>query len=302
MFKIKSKLNIEHITIDLYVTYMVKYFYQKFLLSAKNQHQILFIIGCQRSGTSLLNRIFARDLNISVYRESSRLSSNDQSLIAKNRLRLNSFSDIKSVLDKDKAPLIVFKPLVETQNSLDILDYFSDSKALWIYRHYKDVANSLLKKFSVNVGIRNLKSIIENNQENWYSEKVPESIRTIIIQYFSEQMSPYDAVALFWFARNQLFYELQLDHNSRVLMCRYEDLVTQPNQVMRNIYQFVGVHYSNDNSWEVHSNSVHKGHSIQLLPEIEKLCNDLLTKLDNTYRNQKIFLDKLLEPSNHINR
>lgn len=168
-----------------------------------------------------------------------------------------------------------------------------------MYRNYKDVVNSLLKKFSINVGIRNLKSIVENNQENWYSEKVPESIRKIIIQYFSEQMSPYDAAALFWFARNQLFYELQLNQNSRVLMCRYEDLVTQPNQVMRRIYQFVEVHYSDVNSWEVHLNSVHKGHLVQLSPEIEKLCNDLLIRLDNTYRNQKAFVEKQLEVVYH---
>lgn len=295
MFGIKSKLNIEHITLDLYATYLVKYFYQNFLLRAKNQHRLLFIIGCQRSGTSLINRIFARDLNVSVYRESSRLSSNDPSSIAKNKLRLNSFSDVKAALDKDKAPFIVFKPLVETQNVLDILDYFSESKALWMYRHFKDVVNSLLKKFSINVGIRNLKSIVENNQENWYSEKVPENIRRIVIQHFSEQMSPYDAAALFWFVRNQLFYELQLDHNSRVLMCRYEDLVTQPNQVMQNIYQFVGAHYGDGNSWEVHSNSVQKGYSVQLLPEIEELCNDLLMKLDNTYRDQKVFSEKSTE-------
>jgi len=301
MFGIKSKLNIEHITLDLYATYLIKYFYQKYLIRTKGQHQLLFIIGCQRSGTSLINRIFARDLNVSVYRESSRLSSNDSSPIAKNKLRLNSFNDVKEALDKDKAPFIVFKPLVETQNAPDLLDYFSESKALWMYRGYRDVVNSLLKKFSLNVGIRNLKSIVENSQENWYSEKVPESIREIILQHFSEEMSPYDAAALFWFVRNQLFYELQLHRNSRILMCRYEDLVTQPNQVMQNIYQFVGAHdYSDGNNWEVHSNSVRKGHSVQLLPAIEKLCSDLLVRLDHTYENQKVCFDKPIEIS--INR
>ncbi|WP_299413494.1 sulfotransferase [Acaryochloris sp. IP29b_bin.148] len=295
MFGIKSKLNIEHITPDLYVTYLVKYIYQNFFLQSRDNHQSLFIIGCQRSGTSLINRVFARDLNVRVYRESSRLSSNDPSPIAKNKLRLNSFNEMKATLDKDKAPIIVFKPLVETQNTLEILDFFPEAKALWMYRHYKDVVNSLLKKFSVNVGIRNLKSIVENNQENWYSEKVPENIRRVVIQHFSEQMSPYDAAALFWFVRNQLFYELQLDSNPRALMCRYEDLVTQPDQVMHCIYEFIGAQYNDKNSWEVHSNSVKKGHLVQLSPVIEQLCDDLLRKLENTYNNQNVLQRKPVE-------
>lgn len=56
-------------------------------------------------------------------------------------------------------------------------------------------------------------------------------------------MSQYDAIALFWFARNQLFYELNLNQNSKVFICKYEDLVAQPREMMKTIYQFLNMNF-----------------------------------------------------------
>lgn len=286
MLSIKKKLNIEHITFDLYIIYFLKYLYQKiFLITRPNQQQLL-IIGCQRSGTSLISRVFARDFNVSVYRESSRLSSKDQTHQGKYKLRLNASSELETTLSKNRAPITVYKPLVETQNIIDLFNLFPNSKALWMYRHYKDVTNSLLRKFSTNVGIRNLRGIVNNSQGNWYSEKVSDSLRLTVEKYFSEQMDPKDAAALFWFVRNQLFYELNLENNSRVLMCRYEDLASQPALVMHQIYCFLDADFNEKNIWEVNVNSVFKGKSIELSTEIEELCDGLLKRLNTTYIEQ----------------
>lgn len=286
MLRIKSRLNIEHITLDLFFIHTFKSLYQKIFLFTRPQQCILMVIGCQRSGTSLINRVFARDLNACVYRESSRLSSKDNTHTGKYKLRLNSFADLEKSFDRNKTPIVVCKPLVETQNILDLFSYFPESKALWMYRNYKDVTNSLLNKFNKNVGIRNIRAIVHNDRESWCSEKVPELAQATLSKYFSEDMRPVDAAALFWFARNLLFFELKLDRNPRVLMCRYEDLASQPNNIMQNIYEFLGAKFSNNHSWEVNTNSIQKGNSIELLPEIDKLCNDLLIKLDNAYSYQ----------------
>ena len=55
-----------------------------------------------------MNRIFTREPNTSVYRESSQLSSKDPK-----KLRLNPFEEVKSALATNYAPLIVIKPVVE---------------------------------------------------------------------------------------------------------------------------------------------------------------------------------------------
>lgn len=287
MYKIKHHMNLQHVTLDLYLIYMLKFLYQKLFYFTRPEQQVLMIIGCQRSGTSLVNRVFARDFNTSVYRESSCLSSNDSTHSGKYRLRLNSFQSLESDLAKDWAPTIVLKPLVETQNILSLLDYFPQSKALWMYRNYRDVVNSFLNKFSQNVGIRNLKAIVEGNDEFWYSESVPSSVRSTVVQYYSDNILPADAIALFWYVRNSFFYELELDINPRVMMCRYEQMVEYPNQFINQLYSFLGKKFSIQNAWEINSNSISKGKSIEISADISHLCDGLLDKLDQSFASQK---------------
>lgn len=38
------------------------------------------------------------------------------------------------------APLVVAKPLLDSQRTRELLEYFPKSFAIWIYRHYKSVA------------------------------------------------------------------------------------------------------------------------------------------------------------------
>lgn len=281
LFLLKKILKTERIAIDVIFIYLYKKINHSYLfnLFKKKESKILFIIGCQRSGTSLMNRIFTREPNTSVYREASQLSSKDPK-----KLRLNSFEEVKSALAKNYAPLIVIKPVVESQNALQLLENFPESKILWMYRNYKDVIKSYSKRFSGNRAIIDLKPIIEKDRKNWRAEKASDYVRSIIIRYFSEDMSQYDAIALLWFTRNQLFYELNLDQNSKVFMCKYEDLVAHPIEMMKTIYQFLNINFQEIRGIdEVHSQSVGNGNALELSPSIEKLCNDLQEKLDHTY-------------------
>lgn len=282
---LKFILQTEKIDREIILMYCFKLFYQKFILPKSSDYELLFIVGCQRSGTSLMNRIFSRDLNVKVYRESGQLSSLDR----QEKLRLKPFPEIHRLCAKNNAPLSIIKALVETQNIVNILDYFPNSKAIWMYRNYKDVINSSLKKFGTHVGIRDIKYIVDNNQQNWRSEKVSESTRSIISQHFAPDMNPYDAAALFWFARNQLFYDLKLDSNPRVFMCQYQDLVKNPREMMNNIYHFLNLTYQNDDLVkEVHCQSLHKGSTIQISPSINHLCNELLQRLNQTNLKLKV--------------
>ncbi|KAI9132421.1 sulfotransferase domain-containing protein [Acaryochloris sp. CCMEE 5410] len=286
MYRIKKRLNIEHVTFDLYLIYALKFLYQKLFHLTCPQQQILMIVGCQRSGTSLINRIFARDFNINVYRESSCLSSNDPTQTGHFKLRLNSFQDLESDLLKDKSPTIVLKPLVETQNILHLLDHFPQSKALWMYRGYKDVVNSFLNKFSLNVGIRNIKAIIDGNTDFWYSESIPSSVRSTLVEFYRDDIQPADAVVLFWYVRNSFFFELELNLNSRVMMCKYEHMVCYPNQFINDIYSFLGKRFRAINTWEINSYSVDKGRSLDLSADIQELCDGLLSRLDQAFDKQ----------------
>lgn len=257
-----------------------KQLYQMSKYQPGERNALLFILGCQRSGTTLMLQIFERDLNTKIYGEFSVLSSEDK----ERHIRLNALPKVKETIDQERAPLIILKPLVETQNAPTLLDYFKDAKVLWMYRHYKDVASSNVSRFGPQNGVRNLRTIVERDPKNWRSENVPEAMREIVVKHFSEEMSPYDAAALFWYVRNNFFFEFNLDKNPKMIMCKYEDLATDPSTIMKGVYDFLGCTFPGESViTKVHASSVKKGRKLDLKPEIEALCEEMWDRLNMAY-------------------
>jgi sulfotransferase family protein len=250
--------------------------------------KILFIVGCQRSGTGLMLQIFDNDLNTKTFGEFSKLSNIDE-----DKIRLNPLPLVEKDLQKVRVPLIILKPLVETQNILKLLEYFDDCKALWMYRDYKDVVSSNLHVFGINRGSNDLLPIVENDSKNWRSEKVSTDVREVILTHFSEDMNPHDAAVLFWYARNSIYFELGLDQNPDVLLCKYEDLVRYPEKVVKSIYGTLNQNYPGpDILKKISSKSLKKGQDVKLSPEIDLLAKELLDKLNKTYQKKKPYLSK----------
>jgi len=263
---------------------LFKKIYQSLKFRHHRQKTILFIIGCQRSGTTLLTeRIFERDLDTRVYKEVSVLSRRNMPGTRLNPLRL-----VKSEIGRNSARLIILKPLVETQNAVRLLNYFEGSAAVWMYRHYKDAAASNLRHFGLRNGIDNLRPIIRNDIRSWRAEHVSPEVRKTVLKYFSETMNPHDAAALFWFVRNRFFFELGLDQRSDVMMCKYEHLVRNPHDTVRRIYEFAGHDFPGEKIvGEVHSASLGKGKAIPLSRDMEFLCEELFGKLSQAYEKQR---------------
>jgi hypothetical protein len=225
----------------------------------------------------MLMSAFERDFQTKLFGETG--------LSPQNSRRLKPYPEIAQIVAREEAPLIISKPLVESQNILKLLDYFPESKAIWMYRDYKDVANSINSRFKLNTTIRNLRSIIQGEGgDPWFSEGVSESTRQIVAHFFAEDMTPGDANTLLWYVRNILFFELELEHHPDVFLCKYEDIVAKPSQVMRNIYQFLGSKYPGDQIVShIHRQSLNLGKSIEISPELESLCAELLQKIDRVH-------------------
>lgn len=253
------------------------------LTASDQQQKLLLIIGCQRSGTTLMTRIFERDLNARVYPEHSVLSNQDKL----DGLRLNPLPQVQQRIHASRFPLVVVKPLVETQNARQLLDFFPQSKALWMYRDYSDVALSNIRRFGLNNGIKNLRYIVQQQEENWRVQGLAPEYRALVNEMFSEEMNPYDAAALFWIVRNSFFFTLDLASHPAVMMLRYRDLVTQPLPQMTAVYEFVQRPFPGSRLiQEVHQTSVGKGQRITLSPTVQTLCDEMLARLDAVYATQ----------------
>ena len=280
--RLRQKFSLRRLKRGLF--HVRKGLYHRLAMSRQRDKTILFILGCQRSGTNMTQDIFTRDLRTRTYGEFSKLSSQDK----RHKIRLNSPDEVKKAIQKDRPSLIVLKPIVESQNTADILAQFDNAKVLWVFRRYKDVASSNLKNFGVRNGINNLRPIVEQAEGNWRSEKVPAGVREIVLKYFSDQMNPHDAAALFWYVRNHFFFSQDLQSNPRVLMCKYEDLVTDPRRITEEIYDFLGQPQPDEKVFAAtHPRSLGKGKDIDLSQPILDLCDEMWQRLDSVYQAQQ---------------
>lgn len=252
--------------------FIVQYF------SFKRQNKIVFILGCQRSGTTLIADILDRDIYSRVFAEYSELSSDDHLY----NIRLNHLSKVKKYLAQLRARLIVVRPLVESHRANELLDLSSDAKVLWIYRHYSDVVSSNLKKFGENNGYKNLAPILMRDNTNWRSEGLSKEIYDLVLFYSDKGLNPQEAQCLFWYVRNHWFFENNLQNHDRVLPVNYERFVISPQDYVNKIYDFVECNLPSKNLvFDVHAKSVNKPVEMDISDDILLLCNNMWKKLEN---------------------
>jgi hypothetical protein len=257
---------------------------QRYRFPPTSDRRLVFILGCQRSGTTMLTHIFERDPGARVYSEMSVLSSKDSA----HRIRLNPLADVKRKLDRSAGRYFVSKPLVESQRARELLAFFPTARILWLYRNYKDVVASSILNFGPESGRQDARAIAESESDNWRSQNVSEEIRALVLQHYRESMDPNDAAALFWYVRNHFFFEQSLDEVA--CLCQYEELVADPARIMSALYGYIEQPFPGGGFLEkVHARSVGAGKAVVLNPEIEALCAGMLEKLHKSYRAQAYF-------------
>ena len=245
----------------------------------------LMIMGAQRSGTTLLSRIFDDLYYADVYGEFSDLSSND-----KYRLRLNSPDEVNKILAKSNATLSVLKPLVESQRASFWMDKLPRSAVVWLYRDYRDVASSSVLKFGPREGgISQARAFVDDefarrDYSTWKAESASQETLEAIRKCYSSTMAPTDAAALFWYGRNRLFSEQQLEKNKRVILVKYEAFVAQPFLVIAYILNVLGIQELKSTTLSgIDRKSVGKGSALQVSDDIDELCSSVIADLDRHF-------------------
>lgn len=257
--------------------------------------RVLFVLGCQRSGTTILVDTLDKDWRVKTFGEFSgvnRSAAGRQpwSVRSQSRysIRLKPLDEVAAKLERCPHPLVVLKPLVESQNAPSILRRIDHSVCVWVFRHYRDVARSNVKLFSPEVARYNLEPIVCEQADSWRAELVPEDVRELVARHYSPDMNPFDGAALFWFARNRLFFDLELAREERVMPLKYEDLVADPELSLRRLYRHAGIAFPGPRIAEdIHPSSVGLGRELELSPEIERACDMLWSRLSEAYERAR---------------
>ncbi len=249
----------------------------------KGFQKCVMILGCQRSGTTLLSNVFSRIKFCKVYGEFSPISNQ-----ASDRIRLNPIDDVLGQFNRSHAPLIVCKPLVESQHANQLLADIPHSSAIWFYRNYKDVGLSDIRKFKTNAGHGNIKAIVNDLPNNWRNEAVSAETRHLINEIYSPELTPLDCACLFWYLRNSLFFEQQLQTLANVRLWRYEDFVENPLAMVNELLTSNDLPVQQrDICAHVFGTSVSAAVDTELEPGIDHLCKELFDKLMN-HSNQQM--------------
>jgi Sulfotransferase domain len=199
-------------------------------------------------------------------------------------MRLNPLREVDEDVSRLGVPLVVLKPLVESQRAPELLSALSNAKAVWMYRHYRDVAASSVRTFGAENAHRDVELLLTDSPPNWRGEHVPEETRKTLEDVFTEDTSPVDAAALFWWARNMLFFQLGLHERADARLLRYEALVERTGDVMRDLYAFLGVPFTNaplDRS--AHRRALERGRDVTLSPHVDELCRAMYERIEDSH-------------------
>ncbi|ANT62658.1 hypothetical protein AYJ57_19975 [Salipiger sp. CCB-MM3] len=245
------------------------------------ERRMLLILGCQRSGTTMLSEVLSQDPRSDVFPEKSALSDPQDT----HGLRLRPLEDVKARLERNTADLIVLKPLVESQNAKAMLDGFPQCRAVWMFRDYRDVVRSNLRMFGEDNGRRDLSALL-NDRSDWRGENLSdETLRRV--REAVEEPTEADAAALFWYARNTLFFQQALEEDPRVLLVPYEIFVQNPKAETDAIRRFAGDQsLATADRYHVSSKSVGAGRDVAIAPGVAALCDEMLARLNQAWDTQ----------------
>lgn len=247
-------------------------------------HPLLHVIGCQRSGTTMLTELLDRDRNVRVHGELGRLFDD-----LPHHHRMKDVAEVQRQLRRSGAALDVVKPLVESHRCHELLALHDRGVALWMFRHYGDVAASNLRRFGIDNGRRNLRAIVDDDPDDWRNAGVTPDLRATVRSLYAEDMPPHDAAALFWYCRNSLFSQQRLDADPRVRTCQYERLVADPASVLAALYTWLGMGGPGSGAAGiVHRRSVGNGRDIEFGSAVRRLGDEMWASLVEVDRSRSV--------------
>jgi hypothetical protein len=235
---------------------------------------VCFVAGVQRSGTEMLMAAFDRHPDTYVFHERDPRAYEDYEMRAVSRMR--------ELVNGVAPTVVIVKALCESQDLSRLLDAFDDARAIWMYRDFRDVINSNLRSQTFRFAGRNyIDEVVQDPQRGgWRGRGMTAETLAAIRAEYSPDISNDTALALFWYYRNMLFFDQNLDQDDRCLLLNYERLVADPGTLGARVQEFARLPADTGIFSHVHGGSLKKNEPPAVTPGAETLCRDLMARLD----------------------
>lgn len=235
----------------------------------------IFVLGKQRSGTTMLMHAFHRCPDVLVFDEHR-----DNKAFEQHRLR--SFNVIRNLVEQSRFPAVCFKPICDSHRITDLIAAFPDAHCIWIYRDYRDVANSSLRKFETSV--RAIRLVCTGKSGGgWFQEGVSRDVSEVLRKAYRPGLTDFDLACLSWWARNQIIFESKMIGKPNVTVMRYEALVCDPEPILQWLFDRIGLEHRARVGLHISPRSIGRHHAPEIDSTVRSLCAEALMALDDAY-------------------
>jgi len=136
---------------------------------------------------------------------------------------------------------VAAKPLVESASATALMDAAGAVRAIWMLRHYPEVARSNVNRFGAGNPYRDLQPICSRDARDWRYLGMTEETWETVTALSNRKLTSFDAGALFWWTRNRLYFDQRLWADDRIRVLRYERACNQPGEVVRSLSDHIGL-------------------------------------------------------------
>jgi hypothetical protein len=203
-----------------------------------DERRVVLIFGCQRSGTTMLQQTFLdRSWRVLILEE------HDRRVVepGPEETTWQEYSTVMARIRRLPFEVVAAKPLVESASATALMDAAGPVKAVWMLRHYPEVARSNVNRFGMDNPYRDLEPIRARDALDWRYKGATEETWETVNALLNRRLTPFDAAALFWWTRNQLYFDQRLWEDDRIRILRYERTCNQPDEVIRSLSDHIGL-------------------------------------------------------------
>jgi Sulfotransferase domain len=247
------------------------------IVAPQKQNHIVFVAGVQRSGTNLIMDILELSPDTKVFHE------RDARAFWKYQLREDA---VVQRLARSVAPCVVFKALCDNERVPGLMAEFAHSSALWVYRNFDDVIASHIALWPK--GRNKIDALVKDRMSaDWRGRGMTDRTWEIVRAHYRPQMGSPSCAALFWYYRNQLFFDNGFDQNPKVYVLRYEEMLEHPQSEIGKLTRFLGIRQASDMASHVEGGTSRRKPPQVIDDRIRTLCEEMQSRLDAVWASRR---------------
>lgn len=204
---------------------------------------------------------------------------NEDNATAFDEWRLRPLPVIREIVSRSRAPVTLFKPILETYRACLLLEHFPEAKILFAFRHYDDVVKSSLKKFGVNNRINHVNAWIDKDFAEFADLLPPVETQAMVRSLWQPGLSPESGAALYWLFQNQLFFDLGLVNDARARLVCYESVVNNPAGELAAVCDFLGIRFEPAMAADIFASSVQRKPAPAISEPLRQACDRMWERL-----------------------